>query len=103
MSLININLSLDRIDKSRIIEKNGKKYLNLTIASSRQTDQYGNTHQVYHTPTKEEREARANKIFCGNGKEITFNNSQQPAPQPQQSYTPPPQTKSSEPVDDLPF
>lgn len=99
MSLININLSLDRIDKARIIVKDGKKYLNLTVASSKEVDKFGNTHQVYHTPSKEEREAKASKVFCGNGKEIVFNNT----PPQQQQFTPPPPTTNASPVDDLPF
>lgn len=106
MSLINISLSLDRIDKSRITTgKDGKKYLAITVAKSKEKDKFENTHSVYHTPSKEEREAKANKVFCGNGKEIVFNNQATP----QQQYVPPappsgtihPHTQQE--VDELPF
>lgn len=108
MSLINISLDLTKIDKSRIREgKNGQKYISLVVASNQQPDQYGNTHSVYHSQTEDERKSQAKRIFCGNGKEYTFNKQQPPQQQynqapPQQKYQQQyqaPQTNN----DDLPF
>lgn len=95
-SIINISISLDKIDKSKIVEKGGKKYLNLTLSKNQQQDQYGNTHSLYHSQSKEERSARANKTFVGNGKEFVFggNSTTQSAPQ---------QSSANQDVSDLPF
>ena len=118
MSLINISISLDRIDKTRITTgKDGKKYLAITVAKSKETDKFGNTHSVYHTPSKEEREAKANKVFCGNGKEVTFNKPNAGIPVHSSSHTtnggtgyptppPPPGTvhpHTQQEIDSLPF
>lgn len=99
MSLINISICLDKIDKSKVtVGKDGKKYLNLTISKNRETDKFGNTHTVAHSQSKEEREAKVNRVFVGNGKEFVFgNNNSTPAPAPQEKPTLP------QSQDDLPF
>lgn len=74
--MINISIDLSKIDKTRIKEgKNGAKYFNLTVDEKKTADQFGNTHTVYQTPTKEEREAKKDKVYLGSGKEFKFNNS----------------------------
>lgn len=101
--MINVSIDLSKIDKSRIKEgKNGAKYYNITVDEKRSPDQFGNTHTVYNTPTKEEREAKKDKVYLGSGKEFKFNN-QQSAPQQQaapvqNNFNPSPET-----IDDLPF
>ena len=35
----------------------------------KQPDKYGNTHTIYMMQSKEEREARADRIYIGKGKE----------------------------------
>ena len=61
--MINISIDVTKIDKSRIKEhKNGSKYYSLTVDEKKEPDQFGNTHTVYQTPTKEEREAKAPKV-----------------------------------------
>jgi len=106
--MINISIDLTKIDKSRIKEhKNGSKYYNLTVDEKREPDQFGNTHTVYQTPTKEEREAKAPKVYIGSGKEFKFNNQQQTAPaqqaQPSNYNNAPAFTPNPETIDDLPF
>lgn len=72
-SIINFSINLDKIDKSKIITGKKGKYLNLTLGSNRDgEDQYGNTHYVYQSQTKEEREAKNDKVYLGNGKEFNF-------------------------------
>lgn len=101
--MINISIDLSKLDKSRIKEgKNGAKYYNLTVDKKQQPDQFGNDHTVYQTPTKEEREARAAKVYVGSGKEFIFNNQQQSAPVQQQQGN---NAGGAAPttIDDLPF
>lgn len=98
MALINCSICLSDIPKDRIktFDKNGKKYLSIVVAELREADEYGNTHSIYISQTKEEREAREKRSYIGRGKAVVFN-SQQPsidevAAMPPASY-----------VDDLPF
>jgi hypothetical protein len=73
MSLINISICLTDLPKDKIKQarKEGKNYINLCVASRKETDTYGNTHTVYVSQTKEEREAKAEKVLVGSGKEFT--------------------------------
>jgi len=91
-----ISICLSDIPKERITTaSNGKKYINLVVDKKRETDRYGNTHTVYISQSKEEREAKKDKIYVGNGKEYIFNNQQQSASV---------QENESQPSeDDLPF
>ena len=82
-------------------EKNGKHYINLVVDTKKETDQYGNTHTVYVSQSKEQREAKEPKKYVGNGKEYK---SQHNAPK--QAETKPIETKT-EPINEddlgLPF
>jgi hypothetical protein len=70
MSLINISICVSDIPKDKIKQAtNGKKYLNLVCASRKEVSQYGETHTVYVSQTKEEREASVQTIYVGSGKE----------------------------------
>tara|TARA_R100001463_G_scaffold112013_3_gene166985 strand:- start:430 stop:714 length:285 start_codon:yes stop_codon:yes gene_type:complete len=74
-SIINLSINLDKIDKSKIIAGKKGKYLNLTVGGNRDgEDQYGNTHYVFQSQSKEEREAKNEKNYLGNGKEFVFDN-----------------------------
>lgn len=71
--LINLSICLSDIPKDRIkLANNGKKYLNVTVQDLREADEYGNTHSLYCTQTKEEREAKEKRTFIGRGKEFVF-------------------------------
>lgn len=74
MALINCSICLSDIpkDKIKIFDKNGKKYLSIVVADLRSEDAYGNTHSVYISQTKEEREAKANRVYIGHGKAVNF-------------------------------
>jgi hypothetical protein len=88
-SIINISIDLNKIDKSRIKQhSNGAKYYAMTVDTKREPDQFGNTHTVYDSPTKEEREAKTPKNYLGSGKEFVFGG-QQAAQATQQQQTPP--------------
>ena len=63
------SICLSDIPKDKIIDhKNGKKYLNLATYDNDQPDKYGNDFGVYVQQTKEEREAKTNRTYIGNGK-----------------------------------
>jgi hypothetical protein len=71
--MINIGICLSDLPKSKITEsKNGKKYINIVVDERREPDQYGNTHTVYISQSKEEREQKQDKVYIGNGKEFKF-------------------------------
>ena len=80
MALINCSICLSDIpaDRIKLFDKNGKKYLSIVVAELREADEYGNTHSIYISQTKEEREAREKRTYIGRGKEVVFN-SQQPS------------------------
>ena len=66
-SIINASIDLSKVDKSKIFEKDGKKWLNLSISINDET-RYGNNVGIALGQSKEERDAKANKTFIGNGK-----------------------------------
>lgn len=74
--LINLSICLSDIPRDRIKQaNNGKKYLNITVQDLKEADDYGNTHSLYCTQTKEEREAHEKRTYIGRGKEVVFQRS----------------------------
>ena len=70
---ISISICLSDIPKDRIkAADNGKKYINLAVTRMKEPDRYEQTHTVFVSQSKEEREAREDKIYVGKGKEINF-------------------------------
>jgi hypothetical protein len=70
MSLINISICLSDIPKDKIKEAaNGKKYINLCLASRKETGKYGETHTLFVSQTKDEREFNIQPVYVGSGKE----------------------------------
>lgn len=79
--MITVSVCLSDIPKSEIVEaKNGKKYVNLVLDERRETGQYGETHMLYMSQTKEERQNKAKKVFVGSGKEYKFEKRQEDIP-----------------------
>jgi hypothetical protein len=76
--LITVGIDLSKINKSKITEKNGAKWYNITISVNDTKDQYGNDTGVYETQSKEEREAKAKKVYLGNGKTVWEGSSTKP-------------------------
>lgn len=67
--LINVGICLTDIPKMSIkAAENGKKYLNICIAERKEPDKFGNTHTVYISQSKEEREQKFDKVYIGSGK-----------------------------------
>ena len=98
--MINISIDLTKLDKSKIIEgKNGAKYINITVDALKEKDQYGKTHTVYLSQTKEEREAKEKKVYVGNGREFVFGANVETAPAP----APAPVPTGGKEINNLPF
>ena len=98
-AIINASIDLSKIDKSKIFEKDGKKWLSLSISVNDETN-YGNNVGISISQSEEEREAKKQKTFIGNGKVVwnsgtIVNATKEDAPQ--QSVS------SQEEDDDLPF
>ncbi len=71
--MITVSVCLSDIPKEQIVEaKNGKEYVNLVLDERREVGQYGDTHMLYMSQTKEQRENKENRTFVGNGKEYKF-------------------------------
>lgn len=60
IDIINVSVCLSDIPKEEIYtsEKNGKKYVRLSVGSRRETDNYGNTHNVWINDWKPEQNAQ---------------------------------------------
>ena len=100
-ALLNFSLEIDKISKSKIVVgKNGKKYYNLTLSVNDQTNQYGQNVSVFDSQSEEERKAKKQKDYLGNGKVVWTDGKivkaeQQGSSAPKQSFQPQ--------ADDLPF
>jgi len=75
MSLISISICLSDIPRDKIkVANNGKKYLNLVVAQRKEVSQYGETHTVFVSQDKDEREANKDKCYIGGGKKFVQQN-----------------------------
>lgn len=103
-SIIKASINLNEIPKHKIIEGKKGKYLPITITINDETDQFGNQGPVMVEQSKEERDAKAAKVYLGNVKVVWTNgNNVDVAPRsdsPQQSA---PTKKAPVVEDDLPF
>lgn len=81
--MINISICLSDIPANKRIksETNGKIYANFAVSELKAVDKYGNTHSVSMAKSKEEREAKAETIYIGKGKEFIFNNQDDRTPE----------------------
>ena len=67
--MIVISVNLSAIDKKFVRKgKNGNSYLNLVIGRRKEVSEYGETHTVAISKTKEERELDDTVIYVGGGK-----------------------------------
>tara|TARA_R100001079_G_scaffold103297_1_gene69097 strand:- start:211 stop:510 length:300 start_codon:yes stop_codon:yes gene_type:complete len=73
-ALINFNLRVDKLPKEKFVAgKEGAVYVNLTMAVNDET-RYGNNTSVYVAQSKEEREAKKQRQYLGNGKVLWTDN-----------------------------
>ena len=104
-SIIATSIDLTKIPKDKIVEGKKGKYLPITITLNDELDQFGNNGPVVVQQTKEERDAKTEKIYLGNVKVVWSNGTNvEPAPrdgQPAQAMAQP--AAAAAPADDLPF
>ena len=72
-SIIKTSINLDLIDKSKIYVGKKGKYLPVTITLNDELDNFGNNGPIIIEQTKEEREAKAPKVYLGNVKVVWTN------------------------------
>ena len=66
-ALTEISIDVKKIDKSKL---NKGQFLNPTVATRDELSQYGQNVSVFYAQSKEEREAKTNKTYIGNGKVV---------------------------------
>jgi hypothetical protein len=83
--LLSLSIDVTKINKSELITGEKGTYLNLTVSLNDEADKFGNTVSAWQSQTKEQREAKVNRTFLGNGKVIFDSEGKQQAPQVQQA------------------
>ena len=69
-ALINFSLDVAALPKEKFVSaSNGKVYINLTMSVNDET-RYGNNTSIYVSQTQEEREAKKQRSYVGNGKVV---------------------------------
>jgi|TARA_R100000479_G_scaffold168748_2_gene109953 hypothetical protein len=98
-ALINFSLDVAALPKEKFVSAaNGKVYVNLTMAVNDET-RYGNNTSIYVSQTKEEREAKKQRSYLGNGKVLWTDGNIVLAEREQEAEQAPQQKE----VADLPF
>tara|TARA_B100000424_G_C22934196_1_gene497021 strand:+ start:1034 stop:1339 length:306 start_codon:yes stop_codon:yes gene_type:complete len=98
--IVKTSINLDKIPKDKIIEGKKGRYLNLVFTVNNEQDQFGNQGPVCVDQTKEERDAKTEKVYLGNVK-VVWTDGNFPAPIPYEKQ-PTPQKQEMQ-ADDLPF
>ena len=106
-SILATSIDLTKIPKDKIIEGKKGKYLPITITLNDELDQFGNNGPVCVQQTKEERDAKTEKVYLGNVK-VVWTNDQNVGVAPKQvdashMGAPQPVAQAAAPIDDLPF
>lgn len=71
--IANLSIDLSKIDKSKVVSKGTAKYLNLDVVIRDEINQYNQNVSAYHTQSKEQREAKEDKQYVGNGRVVFVN------------------------------
>ena len=80
--MINASIRVDKLPKEKFIKgKDGAVYYNLTISLNNET-RYGNNVSIQDSQTKEERDAKVQRNYLGNGKVVWTDNQIQLAEKP---------------------
>ena len=72
-SIIATSIDLTKIPKDKIYEGKKGKYLPITITINDEVDQFGNQGPVIVQQSKEERDAKSEKVYLGNAKVVLTN------------------------------
>lgn len=68
-TLINLSIDVEKLPKQKFVKGKKGTYYNFTIAVNDET-KFGNNVSAYDSQTKEEREAKKNRDYIGNGKVV---------------------------------
>ncbi len=100
-SIIATSIDLTKIPKDKIINGKKGKYLPITITLNDELDQFGNNGPVCVQQTKEERDAKTDKVYLGNVRVVWSNGTFPEAPK----FDAPKAAPVAAPVkdEDLPF
>ena len=104
-SIIATSIDLTKIPKDKIIQGKKGKYLPITITINDELDNFGNNGPVTVQQTKEERDAKTEKVYLGNVK-VVWTNGDNVAAAPRDGGPAPVQQAAPAPAvadDDLPF
>ena len=74
-SLINVSINLQDLPKEKFVQGKKGVYYNFTISVNDETNQFGNNVVMYDSQTKEERDAKKDKVYIGDGKVVWTNGS----------------------------
>jgi hypothetical protein len=96
--LIAISIDVTKLDKSKLVKGKKGTYANITVSVNDEDDQFGNNASIWESQTKEERDAKVDRNFLGNGKVIWSSQSSTDQPKPSGK-----KTQASDDNDDLPF
>ena len=100
--IIKTSINLSLIPKDKIIIGKKGKYLPIALSDNDEPDQFGNQGPVIVDQTKEEREAKAPKVYLGNTK-VVWSNGKMPDPIPFKTGGSQAQPVKKEVKEDLPF
>jgi hypothetical protein len=81
--LLNVSIDVTKIKKELLISGAKGTYLNLTVSLNDEEDKFGNTVSAWQSQSKEEREAKVDRNFLGNGKVVYDSDHRAVAPMPQ--------------------
>ena len=107
-ALINLSIDVANLPKEKFVKgKNGKVYYNFTISVNDETNQFGQNVSAFDSQTKEEREAKKQKVYLGNGKVVWTDDSivvaeRMDADAPKSAPAPAPAVETAS-ADDFPF
>ena len=95
------NIDLNKIPKDKIYQGKKGKYLPITITINDEPGNYGDSGPIIVEQTKEEREAKVDKVYLGNVK-IVWTNGTNVDVAPREAGAPQ-SAAAPMPADDLPF
>jgi hypothetical protein len=103
-TILKASINLNQIPKHKIIDGAKGKYLPITITINDEVDQFGNQGPVMVEQSKEERDAKAAKVYLGNVKVVWTNGDNVAvAPRTDGGQSQPVPQKAAAPDFDLPF
>ena len=69
-AIVNFNLDLSKLPKEHMVKGKKGTYINLTLSINDQTNKFGSNASVTLAQSKEDREAKQDKVYVGNGKVV---------------------------------